>query len=276
MDYVEGVTVGELVTAANARPASDGLAPDVGVRIALDACAGLHAAHVSCDELGNLLAPVHRDVSPQNILVGRDGATRVTDFGIAKSLVPERLMTSKNVLKGKVAYMAPEYIMGGDADPRADVFAMGVVTWEMLANARLFRGETDAASMERVRGERAPPLGSKRAGLPAELDAVLEQALAKRPEERFASAQAFAAALETVARAHDMIASGARVARVVEELVGPKLDARREELRCALREADGRELDDDEIATLIMPSPLGVGSTTVVVTNRQPSSEVTG
>jgi serine/threonine-protein kinase len=254
MDYIDGVTVAELVVAANEHGAPVG--PDVALRIALDACAGLHAAHTLLDDHGEALAPVHRDVSPQNILVGLDGVSRVTDFGIAKSLVPDRMRTSRDVLKGKVAYMAPEYIVRGEADARVDVFAMGVVTWELLANARLFRGLTDAESLRRVRHDDPPALASLREGLPMELDAVLEQALAKLPDRRFANIQPFMSALESVAKEHDMLASAGEVARTVKRLVGERLDARREKVRAALRAEGESERDADEITTAVRLAPV--------------------
>jgi eukaryotic-like serine/threonine-protein kinase len=261
MDYVEGATVAELVVASN--EAGDALPAGVGVRILLDACAGLHAAHTLTDEHGRPYRPVHRDVSPQNILVGLDGVSRVTDFGIAKSVVPGRHKTTRNVLKGKVAYMAPEYIEGRTVDARADVFALGVVGWEMLANRRLFRADGDPATLRRVLHDVAPALSSVRAGLPPELDAVLAQALAKDPEHRFASAEAFGMALEGVAR-HGGVAVGApEVARTVQRLAGGRLEARRATVRAALGN-DGatggpasEDVADEESTTRVAPRRAG-------------------
>jgi serine/threonine-protein kinase len=127
MDYVEGAALSSLLGAAihAERP----LPPAIAVRVILDAALGLHAAHTLTDEEGHPLGLVHRDVSPHNILVGLDGVARITDFGIAKCMTSNTAgtATATGVLKGKLAYMAPEYVEHGDIDARGDVFARGVV-----------------------------------------------------------------------------------------------------------------------------------------------------
>jgi serine/threonine-protein kinase len=251
MDYVEGATVSELVRAAN--DAGHALDAAVAIRIALDCCVGLHAAHTLKDEHGQPLALVHRDVSPQNILVGLDGLSRVTDFGIAKSHNPSRMKTTGNVLKGKVAYMAPEYVEVGGSDARVDVFALGVVVWEMLANERLFRGANDSETLHRVLHHVVPPISSVAPTLPADLDAVLGRALAKRPADRFQSAQAFADALEAAARAHGLIAGAAEVGETVERLVGVRLAERRSAVSGVLAVLDG--VAPEEEPTTAVPRP---------------------
>src|SRR5262249_49547260 len=125
MDYVEGTSLFDLIEASIA--AGRPLSPRIAVRVALDACAGLHAAHTLTDEDGQPLGLVHRDVSPQNILVGIDGVSRLSDFGIAKHT--EGVATTTGVLKGKLSYMAPEYLEDTLLDARSDVFSMGVVVW---------------------------------------------------------------------------------------------------------------------------------------------------
>src|SRR5262249_2389395 len=130
MDYVEGASLADLLQ--NALAGGPQVAPAVAVRIALDALAGLHAAHELSDERGQAVELVHRDVSPQNLLVGLDGVTRVTDFGVAKS-ASKGASTTDGHLKGKIAYMAPEYLRGQTIDRRLDIFAMGIVLWETIA-----------------------------------------------------------------------------------------------------------------------------------------------
>jgi serine/threonine-protein kinase len=229
MDYIEGASLGELV--ATRATAGGRLPPRVAVRIVLDACAGLHAAHEACDESGKSLGLVHRDVSPQNILVGVDGVARVTDFGIAKC-VETSDGTSRNALKGKAGYMAPEYVRGEGIDRRADVFALGVVLWEALCGRRLFRGQTDAETLERVLSAPVPPVSATVPTLAA-LDSVVARAVDRVREARFPTAESLARALEQAAESIDGVAKHADVARFVRETVGDKLEERRRALRDA-------------------------------------------
>lgn len=224
MDYVEGTSLADLV--AQGQKADRRLPARIAVRIALDACAGLQAAHELCDEDGRPLGLVHRDVSPHNILVGLDGVARVADFGIAKH-AEGAVSTTTGALKGKLGYMAPEYIEHGQLDARSDVFALGVVAWEALAGQKLFRGTNELDTLKLVVAALVPPLSSVASFAGKRLDGVLATALARSPEERFASAAAFANALETLARKGDLIATAAEVGAFVRELAGPALDKRR-------------------------------------------------
>jgi serine/threonine-protein kinase len=224
MDYVEGASLSELM--AQSRKAERRLPARVAVRIALDACAGLHAAHELCDEDGKHLGLVHRDVSPHNILVGIDGVARLSDFGIAKQ-AEGGVSTTTGALKGKLGYMAPEYVEENRLDARSDVFALGAVTWEALANQRLFQGSNEVDTLKRIVAAKVPPLSSEAPWVGKRLDAVLAAALARVPDERFASAQAFGTALETAARRDDLIATPTEVGAYVRELCAPALDKRR-------------------------------------------------
>ena len=158
MEYVEGDTLARLL----ARSAQTGRAParPVGLRVIIDMLAGLHAAHELKDDDGKPLGIVHRDVSPQNVLVGVDGSSRLTDFGVARAT--SKLSTTRTgQLKGKLAYMAPEQARGAkDIDRRADVFAAGVVLWEVLACRRLFKGDGEADTLNKVLNEPIPPVRS--------------------------------------------------------------------------------------------------------------------
>jgi serine/threonine-protein kinase len=228
MDYVEGSSLYELLAAGDR--ATRPLEARLSVRIALDACAGLHAAHELTDDRGETLRLVHRDVSPQNILVGVDGTARLADFGIAK-VARSSVSTTTGAIKGKMGYMAPEYIEGAEPDARSDVFALGVVVWEALAHKRLFRGQNEIETLKRVVGSPAPPLSSVAPSVGPWLDDVLAIALSKAPGDRFDTAQALGAALETAARKGELIGAHREVASAVKALVGAKLDARREQIR---------------------------------------------
>jgi eukaryotic-like serine/threonine-protein kinase len=230
MDYVEGASLAALAT--QAEEAGDTLSTRAVVRMILDACAGLHAAHELVDEDGRPLCLVHRDVSPHNVVVGVDGVTRLADFGIAKvSQTGSGGGTATGALKGKVAYMAPEYVETGHIDARGDVFALGIVAWEALARRRLFRGSNDIETLRLVTGGEIPAPSSVAPWVDRALDPVILRALERAPDSRFATAQAFGEALEEAARKHDLIAAAPEVGRIVRALVGPALDQRRSLIR---------------------------------------------
>ena len=201
MEWVEGVDLARLVRAA----ANQGrrLPLDVVAAIARDALAGLHAAHE--------VDIVHRDVSPQNILVGFDGVVRVTDFGVAQAKWRNQ-HTEQGSIKGKLGYLAPEQL-AGRCDRRADVFGLGVVLWELLTGARMRSGDGVEVLVEIVCGHVDEP--SLRSAEAASFDALVMRALERSPEDRFATAEEMLAAIE-----HVMIpASPARVAEVVRDIL---------------------------------------------------------
>lgn len=183
MEHVDGLTVAGLVR-------EGGLAFDVALRIALDALAGLEAVHA--------IDIVHRDVSPQNILVGVDGVAKIADFGVFKGGGRVAPSTETGDLKGKLGYVAPEVYRGEPITARVDVYALGVVLWEMLAGRRLFEEDTHAAMMHRALRGWVPPLANLRDDVPAEIDGVLARALAVDPADRFASAADLARALDAL------------------------------------------------------------------------------
>ena len=230
MDYIEGASLGELVVAAAKRGIQ--LPPRVAVRIALDALAGLHAAHELVDERGRHVGLVHRDISPQNILVGVDGLARVADFGIAK-MSNKKSETSEGSLKGKLAYMAPEYLRGESIDRRFDVFAVGIVLWESLAGKRLFRGANEAETV-RLLLDHQPATLAAVAPAAAALDGVVATALARALDERFQNAQAMAAALESTALAAGLCGGHTEVAATLKDLVGASIEERRTLVRAKL------------------------------------------
>jgi serine/threonine-protein kinase len=195
MDYVRGESLSRLLKAEAARDRRLPL-PTVSA-IAIGALQGLHAAHEATSDQGSPLGIVHRDVSPQNILVGIDGMTRVIDFGVAKAA--GRLQTTREgVIKGKMAYMAPEQLASGAVTRAADVYAMSVVLWEMLAGRRLFEGDSDAIVVRLVLdGARDPP-SVHAPDVPPELDALVMKGLAGDAADRFATAGEMAEALVRV------------------------------------------------------------------------------
>ncbi len=193
MEYVKGESLARLVTAARAR--GEGIPVGVAVSVIVDALHGLHAAHEARGERGQALEIVHRDVSPQNLLVGIDGIARVADFGVAKA-VGRLQATQAGQIKGKLAYMPPEQLLNEGVDRRADIYAAGIVLWEALAGCPLFQRETEAATIGAVLLGAVEPPSAHARSLPEGLDAVVMRALERDPAKRFPTAHAFAVALE--------------------------------------------------------------------------------
>ncbi len=218
MEYVHGESLSRLMRTA--RKHEEPIPPKIVVAIMCGVLLGLHAAHDTKGSDGQLLGVVHRDVSPQNIIVGADGAARVLDFGIAKAAGRAQI-TREGQIKGKLAYMAPEQIRG-TVDRRTDVFAAAVVLWEMLAGRRLHEGSKDVDIVTRVvKGDFAPPSQFVPA-LGPEVDAIVMRALAPDPRLRHASARELALELERTIG----IASPSQVSEWVERLAKEVLDAR--------------------------------------------------
>jgi serine/threonine-protein kinase len=193
MEYIDGVSLAELMAALHRR--GRGLSPEVAVAIAVRVAEGLHAAHEMRDERGKLVELVHRDVSPQNVLISAGGNVKVIDFGIAKAYTRAGIDTQSATLKGKIPYMSPEQARGKSLDRRSDVYALGIVLWEMLTGRRAF-SETDAFRLlEEVRAPSIPPTSSLLARIPAKLDAEVMRALSIDREGRPADARMLAEAL---------------------------------------------------------------------------------
>ncbi|GAB5543731.1 MAG: hypothetical protein SangKO_034910 [Sandaracinaceae bacterium] len=189
MEYLVGVSMAKLQRKLAATRERDHVRDARMVCRALaDACEGLHAAHELTDDDGVPLDVVHRDVSPGNVMLTFDGVAKVVDFGVAAA-ARKRHRTQTGMLKGKFAYIAPEYLLGKKADRRADVWGVGVLAWELVTSERLFRRDTDADTLRAVMDEPVPAPSTVRPELPAELDAVLMKALARDPAQRYASAR---------------------------------------------------------------------------------------
>jgi serine/threonine protein kinase len=193
MEYLEGRPVSQIFDALKETGAR--LPLEVWAKIMAEALAGLHYAHELCDYDGVPLKIIHRDVSPQNIIVTFDGGVKLVDFGIAKASV-NITETETGILKGKLAYMSPEQARAGaPIDRRADVFAAGIVLWECLAMKRLITGDAIAAA-RKLHGMRFAPPSSENPEVPPELDAITMRALERDPNSRFQTAEEMRSALE--------------------------------------------------------------------------------
>ena len=235
MEFVDGDTLYDLLKEARESGSLLGLPAVAG--ILSQALHGLHAAHEASDDEGNLLNLVHRDVSPQNIMIGKDGGVKILDFGVAKAR-SEQSVTYVGEVLGKVAYMSPEQALARPLDRRSDIFAAGIVLWEALSGHRLFRAP-DASGLGpllNVLHTRPRPPSELREGISPELDAIVLRALAQDPSRRFGSARDFALALEQAVPG----ASASVIANALSAICGER-GVRRTRLLTALRASLARE-----------------------------------
>jgi eukaryotic-like serine/threonine-protein kinase len=231
MEWIDGVPLNQLMKTA--KPAG-GVPLPVAVRIVMNACAGLHAAHELRDTKGNLIGLVHRDVSPQNILVTYDGVSKVVDFGVAKATAMGGSGTVAGQLKGKVSYMAPEQVRGEAIDRRVDVFALGIVLYSLTTGKHPFRRESEAATMYTIASDEAVvPPSRFLPKYPPSLEAVLLKALAKDANDRYSTASEFQRALHLCLPPGERANTDEDVGVFIRQLFGK----RREESRAALAEA---------------------------------------
>lgn len=231
MEYIEGETLARLLGRMASR--NQRIPIRVGMKVVLDTLAGLEAAHGLRDDFGEPLNIVHRDVSPQNVMVGVDGTSRITDFGVARAAT--RLNTTRaGQLKGKLGYMAPEQARGEDIDLRADVFAVGVILWETLAGKRLFKGRadtSDAQTLNRLLYEPIQRLREAEPSVPQVLEEVCHRSLERDPDKRLPTCGAFADALEAAMQQVGGVASPREVAAFVDSVAGPEIELQREAVR---------------------------------------------
>jgi eukaryotic-like serine/threonine-protein kinase len=234
MEYIHGETLSRLIKGALALRLP--MSQNICASILSGALNGLHAAHEAVDELGDPLNIVHRDISPQNIMVGEDGVARVLDFGIAKA-VSRSQSTQEGHVKGKVAYMSPEQLTERAVDRRADLFAAGIVLWEALTMRRLFETDDVAAAIAKVLHGTIPRPSSINGYVSQALDAVVLKALSRNPVARFQTAREFAVAIEEAAA----IASTRKVSEWVAKAAAKSLAHRAE----IVARIEGEPIDAD-------------------------------
>ncbi|HEX3597270.1 MAG TPA: serine/threonine-protein kinase [Polyangiaceae bacterium] len=225
LDYVEGESLDGLIEAAQERGAR--VPPQIVLTIVCDALAGLHAAHEATDAQGRALGILHRDVSTQNLLVGRDGVTRLTDFGIAKSAL-SLVVTDEVYVQGKLVYMSPEYLQRKVVDRTFDVYSIGMCLWIALAGDIPWPDAEEAQILPAILFGGVPPLSTRAGEVGTEIAAVVDRACSLDPTKRFPTARAMLDALEEASKSIGGLARHVEVAEFVEDLVGKELAARRD------------------------------------------------
>ncbi|RYZ07407.1 MAG: serine/threonine protein kinase [Myxococcales bacterium] len=236
MEWVDGEPLSQVMARAAER---GGLPLPIAVNLIAQACQGLQAAHDLRDESGERLGVVHRDVSPQNLLISYSGTAKLVDFGIAKVAARSTGLTQAGEVKGKFAYMAPEQVRGQVIDARTDLFSLGILLYSVTTGKHPFRGSHTGETLQNICS--ATPAGSIRAFLPdypPELEAVVLKALQKQPDDRFSSAHELLAALDAAVPAALAPSFDAEVADYMGKLFGAKASERRAAIRNAQNEVD--------------------------------------
>jgi serine/threonine-protein kinase len=260
MDYVEGASLAELRRELSALHRA--IDVRVAVRIILDALGGLQAAHELRDDNDRPLNIVHRDVSPHNILIGCDGRSYITDFGIAKA--EDRIQTTRtHEVKGKLAYLAPERVdKRRICTVQSDVFSMAVVLWECFAGRRLFRGDEAVDILQQVMSSPIPTLEEIGAQVPRALDDVIARALSRDLDTRYPSALALAQAIERAAGT-EYVGAHADVARLMEAVFASRMATRQGQVRGTI---------GNELSALLAESGLPARDATVAA--RAPEADL--
>jgi len=220
MEWVNGVPLGKVIKRARA---AGGVPPQVSARIIGLIAEALGHAHAAVDEHGRPLGLVHRDVSPQNIMVSYEGAVKLLDFGIAK-VTSQPTRTAAGMLKGKFGYMSPEQCQGGALDGRSDVFSLGVCLFEALTARNLYRRGTEYETMKAIIEEAVPSARAIDPRVPEALDKILQHALAKRPEDRFQSAGEMQEAIEQWLADEHQVVNAKRIAELLQVLFREEIE----------------------------------------------------
>jgi serine/threonine-protein kinase len=235
MEWVEGDSLRTVIKEAKRRRA---IPAEMAVKIIADTAAGLHAAHELRGWDGELRNIVHCDVSPHNILVGLDGMAKLVDFGVANATA-HSVIDAEDKIKGKFGYMSPEQASAGQIDRRSDVFALGIVLFELTTGERLFRGDSPAHTLELVKNGPIPAPQEIYPQYPEGLARVVKRALSRNVSERFQTAAEFRDALERYLRDERIMISHAGVGQLVKRVLGSRIEQQRQALREALTVADG-------------------------------------
>jgi serine/threonine-protein kinase len=264
MEWVDGEPVSHLLTQALEH---GGLPIPIAVNLIAQACQGLHAAHELRDDSGNLLGVVHRDVSPQNLLVTLQGTAKLVDFGVAKATARAGNLTEVGEIKGKFSYMAPEQVQSQHVDRRADIFALGILAYLLTTGKHPFRGASPGETVRNIMSSKAPAAPSAMMpDYPAELEAVIMKALEESPERRFATAEDMFAALELAMPEALETSFQTQVASYMSLVMGARVGQRRAAIRQA-QEATDRQRNEQ--------GPSSIGTLRAISLDSIPDSSIT-
>jgi serine/threonine protein kinase len=244
MEYVQGHDVRSILRRARER---GGLMPlDLSALVVSRVCSALEYAHRKKDEAGKPMMIVHRDISPQNILISFEGDVKLTDFGIAKA-ASKATVTEAGALRGKLLYMSPEQAWGKAMDRRSDLFSLGIVFYEMLTDQKPFLGSSEVSILETVRECKVAPPRSLNPNIPPSLERVVMKALEREPDRRYQDASEMSRELEAVMQENPPAPTAASLARLMEQLYEPR---EREDTM-----SDEAAADDDAVAEPPPPPP---------------------
>lgn len=249
MEYLHGEPLREVMR--RTEELGQPMPPEIACRVIADAAEGLHAAHELLGKNGEKLGLVHRDVTPHNLFVTYDGNTKVVDFGIAK-FTSRMANTRAGTLKGKLAYMSPEQVAGEPIDRRTDVFALGVVLWELTTGQRLFRMESDLDTLAKVQECAVPRPSTIVRGYPIDLEKIVMKALAKTKNERYRTAREFSRALQSLLMRRGLFIASDEVAAYMVSVFSDRIQKREAHLRWAAEVT--QTIDIDKMKAL-PPSP---------------------
>lgn len=226
MEFVDGSDLKSVIEYCKKRGTTVPI--EEAVLICVRICEGLAYAHDAKDAKGRPLHIVHRDMSPPNVLITRNGEVKIVDFGLAKA--NSQLEKSEpGIIKGKFSYLSPEAATGGTVDVRTDIFAVGIILWEMLAGRRLFMGETDLETVRQVQSARVPSIRQFNPNVPPELEAVMLRGLTRDPRDRFQSARDFGIALNDVMFGFGRAVSSFDISKLIGSVIAERGGKRPEE-----------------------------------------------
>ncbi len=216
MEFVDGTNLKKLIEFLHKH--KQPMSVEDAVFVAIEVCKGLTHAHDKKDQSGNPLDIVHRDISPPNVLLSKAGEVKITDFGLAKAK-SQAEVTDPGVVKGKFGYLSPEAAHGEEVDGRTDIFAVGILLWEMLAGRRLFLGESDYDTLQLVRKAEIPSIRKIRPDVPPKLEKVLLRALARDVDSRYQTTHALAQALAEFLFEYGRVVTSYDLAELVNQLI---------------------------------------------------------
>jgi serine/threonine-protein kinase len=259
MDYSDGGSLREILDVLP----DHRLDPHVAARILSKVCAGLHAAHELIGEDGEPMHVVHRDVSPQNVLIATNGQVRITDFGVAKARGQLHAPTQTGEVKGKLSYMAPEQVTTRDIDRRADIFALGCVLYEATVGERPYAGGDALATLYQLLEEPLVPPSARLPGYPPELEQIVIKAMERDRENRYATAEDLSRALERFLMNEKARVSDGRIAEVVKSTLSVPIARRADSVADAIRAIEESDTEPVEEETHLIPSARQLDERTV-------------